>query len=215
VMLGVRCVVNGVVPQTLPGNVLIVANHVSWLDIFVILSLHVSRFVGKSELRHWPLLRHLIEGTGTILIDRTRRRDTARINKTIGDVLAAGDCVAVFPEGTTTDGRHVLHFHGSLLQPVINAGGHIAPIAIRYRNARAEHSDSPAFAAGTTFLRSVWRVLSERNLTAEVTLLPLIDAQGQGQHRRELALAAQHAIAQVLELPIGHAYGREKKVVRS
>ena len=79
-LLNVRCVMKGTPPNRLPGNVLIVANHISWLDIFVILSVHVSRFVGKSELGRWPFLRHLILGTGTILIDRTKRRDTARIN---------------------------------------------------------------------------------------------------------------------------------------
>lgn len=208
-MLGVHCKVGGIGLRGLPGNLMLVANHVSWLDIFVILSLRATRFVGKSELGHWPLLGHLIKGTGTILIDRGKRHDTARINKTISDVLATGDCVTVFPEGTTTDGRHVLHFHGSLLQPVIDARGHVAPIALAYRNALGERSESPIYIGETTFLQSFWWILGERRLHVEATFLPLLPACD-GLHRRELALSAQNAIAQALEVPLGHKWKNDR-----
>ena len=199
-MLGVQCAVRGIAPDSLPGNTMIVANHVSWLDIFAILSLHVVRFVGKAELGRWPLLGHLITGTGTILIDRSKRRDTGRINQTVGGVLAGGDYVAIFPEGTTTDGRQVLHFHGSLLQPVIAAGGHIAPVAFRYCNSLGELAESVVFVGETTFVQSFWWITGERRLTVEATFLPLMPARD-GLHRRELARAAQNAIAGALGVP--------------
>jgi 1-acyl-sn-glycerol-3-phosphate acyltransferase len=200
-ILGVETRMRGLSPDAVPSNVLQVANHISWLDIFVILSVRATRFVGKSELGTWPLLRHLILGTGTILIDRNRRRDTARINTTVSDVLRNGDCVSIFPEGTTSDGRRVLHFHASLLQPALDAGAKIAPVALSYRNAHGEHSDSPIYIGETTFLQSLWWILGERRLRVEVHFLPPIDAQAEGNHRRHIASAAQREIADALRLP--------------
>jgi 1-acyl-sn-glycerol-3-phosphate acyltransferase len=92
------------------GNVLIVANHISWLDIFVLNSVHPVRFVAKSELARWPVIGAMIRGAGTLFIERTQRRDTRRVNHRVAAVLAAGDVVAIFPEGTTTDGVDMLPF---------------------------------------------------------------------------------------------------------
>ena len=203
-MLNVQSNVRGLDSNALPGNLLIVANHVSWLDIFVIDSIYPARFVAKSELSKWPMVRHLMHGCGTVFIERAKRHDTARVNKTISDVLRTGHCVAVFPEGTTSDGQRLLHFHAGLLQPVIDALGHIAPAAIRYRNALGESSRSTIYIGETTFLQSFWWVLGERALTVEITLLPLLAAQN--RHRRELSHAAHHAIAKVLAVPSEHRH---------
>jgi 1-acyl-sn-glycerol-3-phosphate acyltransferase len=203
-MMNVRRKLHGLRPGDLPGDLLIVANHVSWLDIFVIDSVHPARFVGKSELKKWPLVGHMTRGCGTLFIERERRHDTARVNKTISDVLRSGDCIAIFPEGTTSDGQRLMHFHGSLLQPVIDAGGHIAPMAIRYCNVLGERSDSPAYVGETTFLQSFWRVLGERELIVEITVLPLLATQV--GHRRELSRDAHHAIARVLAVPSEHKH---------
>src|SRR5450631_3116401 len=100
------------------GNVLIVANHISWLDIFVLNSVHPVRFVAKSELARWPIVGAMINGAGTLFIERTQRRDTRRVNHHVARVLASGDVVAIFPEGTTTDGLDMLPFKSSLLQPI-------------------------------------------------------------------------------------------------
>ena len=107
------------------GNVLLVANHISWLDIFVLNAHRPARFVAKSELAGWPLAGRLIRGAGTIFVDRERRHDTRRVNHHAAQALAAGDVVAVFPEGTTTDGATLLKFHASLLQPIVEAQGHV------------------------------------------------------------------------------------------
>jgi 1-acyl-sn-glycerol-3-phosphate acyltransferase len=102
-----------------PAAPMIVANHISWIDPFVIDAVMPARFVAKSEIARWPLVGWLSARAGTVFIQRARRRDTARINDRVTNALRAGAVMAVFPEGTTTDGSRVLHFHSSLLQPAV------------------------------------------------------------------------------------------------
>jgi len=180
-----------------PGNVLIVANHVSWLDIMVLNALQPARFVAKAELRRWPVAGRLFVNTGTLFIDRGRRRDTHAVNRNTVDALSQGDLVAVFPEATTGDGRSLLKFHSSLLQPIIDAGGHVQPVAIRYRTPNDEHSGVPAFCGGLTFFGSFWQVTGERRLVAELHLLPPLSARD--IDRRALSASAADAIRSVLE----------------
>jgi len=183
----------------LPGNLLIVANHISWLDIFVLNALQPSRFIAKADLRRLPIVGRLIANAGTLFIDRERRRDTHKVNRHTVEALARGDVVAVFPEGTTSDGRGLLHFHSSLLQPIVDAEGHVQPIAIRYRTPGGEHCDAPAYVGELTLLESFWRVTAERRLVAELHLMPPLAAQA--RHRRELSAAAAEAIRTALESP--------------
>jgi 1-acyl-sn-glycerol-3-phosphate acyltransferase len=178
------------------GNVLIVANHVSWLDIFVLNAEHPSRFVAKSELARWPLVGRLIRGSGTLFIERARRQDTQRVNARAADALRSGDAIVVFPEGTTTDGTTVLKFHGSLLQPIVDAEGHVLPVAIRYHDGRGALSLAPEYAGDTSFAASFWRVCGERRLGVELFASPPLPAGA--AHRRELARAAEDFIRTAL-----------------
>jgi len=186
----------GAADRALPGNLLIVANHISWLDIFVLNSLQPARFVAKSQLRRWPVIGRVIVGVGTLFVERERRHDTHSVNRRATQVLARGDVLAIFPEGTTSDGRDVLPFHGSLLQPIVDAAGHVQPVAIRYRDAAGGHSDAPAYVGETSFLESFWRTTSASALVVEVHLAPPLAAAA--RHRRELARAAEAAIRTVL-----------------
>jgi 1-acyl-sn-glycerol-3-phosphate acyltransferase len=198
-ILGVEAQFHGVPAHGLPGNVLIVANHVSWLDIFVLNALQPARFVAKAGLRRWPVVGRLVRGVGTLFVERERRHDAHRVNRHAAEVLAGGDVVAIFPEGTTTDGRSVLPFHGSLLQPIVDAGGHVQPIAIRYRSAAGEPSDAPAYVGETSFLASFWRTVGEPALVAELYVGAPLPARA--RHRRELARAAESAIRTALASP--------------
>jgi 1-acyl-sn-glycerol-3-phosphate acyltransferase len=184
--------IEGLPAGGLPRNVLIVANHISWLDIFVLNALQPVRFIAKAELDGWPVVRHLMIASGTLFIDRRRRRDTHKVNRRAADAIAAGDIVAVFPEGTTSDGREVLPFHGSLLQPIVDAGGHVQPIAIRYLDGEGRHNLAPAYIDDMTFGQSFWRVVGERSLTVELHLVAPLPAEN--RHRRELSRAAESAI---------------------
>ena len=178
------------------GNVLIVANHVSWLDIFVLNAHRPARFVAKSELAGWPVAGRLIRGAGTIFVDRERRRDTRRVNHHAAQALEAGDVVAVFPEGTTTDGSTLLRFHASLLQPIVEAKGHVQPVAIRYRDAAGAHSVVPAYVGDESFAQSFWRVCGARRLVVELHAADPLAAHG--ANRRDLARGAEDAIRTAL-----------------
>jgi 1-acyl-sn-glycerol-3-phosphate acyltransferase len=181
------------------GNVLVVANHISWLDIFVLNAHHPVRFVAKSELAKWPVISRMIRGAGTVFIERERRRDTHRVNHQMARVLAGGDVVAIFPEGTTTDGTDLLPFKSSLLQPIVEADGHVQPVAIRYRTPEGVVSHAPAYVGATTFAESFWCVCGERALTVELVARPPLPART--GHRRELARAAEASIRTVLAGP--------------
>src|SRR6185295_28294 len=119
------------------GATLIVSNHVSWLDILVINAVHPVRFVSKAEVRHWPLLGWLVACAGTLFIERERRRDALRVVHQVAAALRAGEIVALFPEGTTSDGNGVLPFHANLLQAALSAHAPMQPIALRYSDAHA------------------------------------------------------------------------------
>ena len=184
---------------TLGGNVLVVANHVSWLDVFVLNAVQPVRFVAKAELAEWPVAGRLIRGVGTLFVERGRRKDARRVNARAAHALASGDIVAVFPEGTTTDGTRLLPFKSSLLQPIVEAEGQVQPVAIRYRDAAGEHSSVPAYVGDDTFFASFWRVTGARSLRVELHAPPALAARA--SNRRDLARSAEAAIRAVLEQP--------------
>jgi 1-acyl-sn-glycerol-3-phosphate acyltransferase len=198
-LLNIEARVKGAL-DTVGGNVLIVANHVSWLDIFVLNAQQPARFVAKSELARWPFAGRLIRGAGTIFVQRERRHDTRRVNDHAAQALSSGDIVAVFPEGTTTDGMTLLRFHASLLQPVVASDGHVQPVALRYRDAHGAPSTAPVY-GDETFARSFWRVCGERRLVVDVIASTPIPARQ--LHRRDLARQAEGAIRTALELSAG------------
>jgi 1-acyl-sn-glycerol-3-phosphate acyltransferase len=190
------------------GNVVYISNHVSWLDIFVLDAHSPARFIAKSELARWPIVGRLIRDTGTIFLERARKSDVMRVNALASDALSQGDFLAVFPEGTTTDGTTLLKFHGSLLQPVIDSRGHVQPIALRYTYSDGSHSLAPEYAGETTFARSFWRVCGARAQVVEITAHEPVPAAGRS--RRELAAIAEDAIRRVLlpQTPVRPARAR-------
>jgi 1-acyl-sn-glycerol-3-phosphate acyltransferase len=107
--------------HAVPGA-LLVANHISWIDIYVINSALPAAFVSKEEVRHWPLIGWLAAKNDTIFLRRGSRGHAKVINEQVAEFLDKGRHVAVFPEGTTTDGRSLLHFHAALIQPALSAG---------------------------------------------------------------------------------------------
>lgn len=131
--LGVRVRVTGSPPP--PGSAtLVLANHVSWIDIPVIGSLAPLSFVAKSEIARWPVVGALARLQRCIFVDRTRKAATARVNAAVADRLAAGDVVVLFPEGTTGDGIRLLPFRSSLVGAAGAAsarGGGDAPAVVR------------------------------------------------------------------------------------
>lgn len=179
------------------GPIMIIANHISWIDPFVIHAVMPARFVAKAEIARWPLVGWLTARAGTVFIHRARRRDTARINEHVTEVLREGAVIGVFPEGTTTDGSRVLHFHSSLLQPAVAAAAPIQPIALRYLRADGSRCAEVAYEDGRTLWDCVRRMAAQPEIHVELTLL---EPLGEAGHRRALAQVARNAIVHALAM---------------
>ena len=160
----------------MPKSGIIVTNHISWLDVFVLNAMTPMRFVAKSEVRQWPMFGWLCVRAQTLFIERGRARDAARINKQVVRLLKSGESLAVFPEGTTTDGKEVGAFHASLLQPAIDAEVPIYPVAIRYQDAHGMHSKAAAYIDDISFIASLWNIMSCKSMHVRLVATPLIDA---------------------------------------
>lgn len=190
--VGVRLRHRGHSPE---AGCMLVANHISWLDIFVINALTPAAFVSKAEVRQWPLIGWLAARNDTVFLMRGSRGHARIVNGRIAALLDAGTHVAVFPEGTTTDGSQVLHFHAALLQPAIACGHPVQPLALRYHDASGLRSQAPAYVGDTSLLASLLTIVSARGLVADCTVhAPL--PTGNGTHRRDLATQARDAIIQ-------------------
>jgi 1-acyl-sn-glycerol-3-phosphate acyltransferase len=169
-LLGLSLHVQGIAPRA--GAKLVVANHVSWLDIA---SIHAvvpeAHFVSKADVKGWPLIGRLVAGAGTLFIEREKKRDALRVVHQMAEALQAGDTVAVFPEGTTGEGRPLLPFHANLLQAAIATATPVQPVLLRYFD--ATHSVSPlvTFVGDTTLAQSFWRIVCAESLAVEVRVL--------------------------------------------
>lgn len=195
-LLGVRLEVRGNPPGIDSRNVLVVSNHVSWLDIYLLNAVRPLRFVSKAEVRTWPVVGWLAVFTGTLFLERGKRRDTARVNDAVSSALANGDCVAFFPEGTTTDGTHLKPFLSSLLQAAINAQSELLPVALRYVLPDGSADMAAAYYGEMSMMDSLRNILARKEIRAEVIFLEPISSSG--KHRRELAQQAEQAISSAL-----------------
>ena len=167
------------------GPVLFAANHISWLDILAIGAVHPARFVSKADVRHWPVLGWMVECGGTLFIERERKRDAMRVVHQVALALKDGDTIAVFPEGTTSDGTGLLPFHANLLQAAITTETPVQPVALRYADAQAPVSLAAAYIGDTTLAQSLWMIARADGLRVRVAML---DAQAT-RHSDRRALA--------------------------
>jgi 1-acyl-sn-glycerol-3-phosphate acyltransferase len=189
--------------RTVPATQsMLVANHISWLDIFVIHAYRPVRFVAKAEVKGWPVIGTLCRVTGTLFIERIKRKDAHRINAMLVDALADGDWIGVFPEGTTTDGDVVRHFHANLLQAAIDRAVPLQPLALRYAQADGTRSTAVSYVGEQTLADSLLLILQQQSINAEVRFVEPLATQNRS--RRELARLAETAIASALALPVIH-----------
>jgi len=195
-ILNVRLTVRGNIPQRAGTGLIFAANHISWLDIYLLNALHPLRFVSKSEVRAWPLIGFLAAKAGTLFIERSRRHDTLRANQTIESALRNGDHIALFPEGTTTDGSHVQHFHAALLQPAIDADTPVQAVTIAYFGKNREIDTAPAYIGELSFGDSFQQILRRPTIHAEVHFAAILAPHG--KDRRQLAGALHNIIVGAL-----------------
>ena len=193
-VLGVALRAEGAPAQ---GGNLVVANHISWLDILAIHAvLPHARFVSKADVKAWPLLSQLVDAADTLYLERERKRDALRVVHQMAQALQAGGTVAVFPEGTTSDGRGLLPFHANLLQAAISTHAAIQPVALRFSDAAEPISRAVEYIGDTSLVQSLWRVVCAEGLKAEVTLLA--PEPTAGADRRALADSLRGRIARQL-----------------
>lgn len=190
-LLGVKVSVQGEPMQK--GPLMVVINHVSWLDILVMLSAQPVCFVSKSEVRHWPIIGWLATNVGTLYIERASRRDAMRVVHQIAEGLTAGHLIAIFPEGTTSNGKQLLPFHANLMQAAISSSSPVQPVALRFLEANGSLSMSPIYVDDDTLLSSVWRMMCAKPVTASLDFLPPVPTVG--SDRRALAAQLQDMIS--------------------
>lgn len=188
-ILNIRLTIHG---RPVRGARMSVANHVSWLDIPLIAASEPTRFVSKSEVRHWPVAGWLANAAGTFYIQRGKGGARPLLDQ-LTPHLAQGGNIVIFPEGTTTDGSHVRDFHARLFAAAIDAQCPVQPIAIRYGRGHDGSAVAP-FIGNDDLVSHLWRILREPALGAELTYCaPLC-----GSERDALALAAHEAVCRSL-----------------
>ena len=193
---------DGLLP--IEGPLLLVANHISWLDILVLLTTRHYRFVSKSDVEHWPLIGTLARAAGTLFIQRGSRRDAHQVVNSMKTRLLAGDVLALFPEGTTGNGLALLPFHGNLLQAAIDAAAPVQPVALQFVDrASGQPSQVPCYVGDDTLLQSVWRTLRSDGVCARVRFGPPQHAHG--RDRRTWARQLREEIIALRGTGVGDA----------
>jgi 1-acyl-sn-glycerol-3-phosphate acyltransferase len=168
-LLGIGLQVQG---RFRPGAKMLVANHISWLDILVVHAVcPQARFVAKAEVRRWPLVGRLVAAADTLYIERQRKRDALRVVHDSAEALRRGDTVAVFPEGTTGPGDALLPFHANLLQAAIAVAAPVQPLALRYADRRHAVSPAALWVGDTTLAQTLWRLACADGLVAWMHVL--------------------------------------------
>lgn len=192
---GIRVLIRGAPP--LQGAGLWVANHVSWLDIFVLNSVRQTAFVAKQELRRWPVLGWLIAGAGTVFVDRSQRHAVKLASEAMHERFARGEVLGLFPEGTTSPGWTVLPFYASLLEPALKTGTPVQAVALLYTH-RGRRSALSAYAGDDTLLANLWRVLGNTGLAVEAVFIEAISTDAPDMTRHTLSAKLHGSLARIV-----------------
>lgn len=178
------------------GPMLVVSNHISWVDILALHAVCHCRFVSKADVARWPLLGTMASGAGTLYVKRDSRRDAMHVLHRMAQALRDGDILAVFPEGTTGDGSAVLPFHSSLIQAAITADAPVQPVALNIIDGRSGRpSRAVSYMGDDSLLGSLWRTLRARQLCVVVTFgTPQLNG---GRDRRAWARDLHRDIAEM------------------
>jgi len=181
--------------EVLGRGAMLVGNHISWIDIYVIDAWRPTPFVSKAEIAKWPVIGWLAKTIGTVFIQREKRSDAKKIMHQLADILSAGGLIALFPEGTTTDGLTVQPFHANMFQASVLAGTPIQPICMMYEDQYGRQSPAADYIGDTTLGQSIDMILSASPLTAHLYVGAPLAA---GTDRRQLADQAQQAVSHAL-----------------
>lgn len=195
-ILDIRITVQGQTPPGRMRSVLFVANHISWMDILLLNACQRVRFVAKEEVRSWPLIGWIAFRTGTLFLKRTSTHQLARVMKSTAASLRRGDCIAIFPEGTTTDGSSVHAFHSGLFESAIEAKALVWPISISYHRLDGALDADIAFLGSESLVSSILNVLSRPTTHARLSFSSPVDSSA--GDRRQLTAWCRNAVEQSL-----------------
>ena len=191
-LCGVRIRVCGVPVRGAP--VLWVANHVSWVDIFVLNSVRPTAFIAKSDIRRWPVLGWLVAGAGTVFIERGQRQAIKAVGLQMAERFRRGEVVGLFPEGTTSPGFNVGPFHSSLFEAALQSGVDVQPVALRFLH-RGRRSDLAAFVGQQNLIQNLWCLLGATGVEVEADFLaPLSNEDCRTRGRASTAAQVHRAI---------------------
>ena len=152
----------------LPNTGLLVSNHLGYLDILVLSSLTPVVFVSKYEVRHWPILGWFSRLSGTLYIRRERRSDVARTSEEIRNVMREEHLVVLFPEGTSSDGRQVLPFKSSLLEPATGNDHQLFAAHIAYAISHGSLENDVCYWGDMAFFPHAVKLLTRPRVAASV-----------------------------------------------
>jgi 1-acyl-sn-glycerol-3-phosphate acyltransferase len=177
-----------------PTTGLLVSNHLSYLDILVLVTLLPAVFVAKREIKNWPVFGWFGRLAGTLFVERARRSDVARMGSEIGAVLAGGQVVVLFPEGTSWNGRELLPFKSSLLEPIIGSPHPLSVAGIGYALADGSVENDVCYWGDMTFFPHLVRLMSRKQVRAQVRFAAIGE---RATNRKELARQLHAAVLQL------------------
>jgi 1-acyl-sn-glycerol-3-phosphate acyltransferase len=196
-LLNIRITLTGQ-PMTTPG--LLVANHISWLDILIIGAQSPVTFIAKSEVAGWPVLGYLAKHIGTLFVARGDTEQNREIVETMTWSLRQGKRLVLFPEGTTTTGDRVLRFHAKFYQPAALAGSPVQAIAVSYAGAAR---DCAPFIGDDDFLPHLIRLLAVRQIDVRLSYCQPLAASR--LNRDDLAVKTRGQVEAALGLSVSDA----------
>ncbi len=168
-----------------------------WAALVINAAMPVA-FVAKEEVRRWPIIGWLAAKNDTVFLRRGSRGHAKIVNGEIAALLELGRHVALFPEGTTTDGSHVQNFHAALLQPAIDAGAPIQPLALAYRLPDGRYTRAAAYDGDLSLGESIAAIIAEQQIVARVRVAPALQTD-ETPNRKTLAHAAREAIVERID----------------
>lgn len=178
------------------GASLVVANHISWIDIPLLRSASMMSFVSKGEVQKWPLVGWVAVASDTVFHQRGSHDSASGVSTVMAERLQRGRKVAIFPEGGILPGHGVNRFHARLFAAAVDSGSPVQPVMIRYLIDGC-HYPEKSFIPGEYFIANVFRLLKQKSCTADVSVLPVIDPAG--KRRRELATESERAVRAAFE----------------
>ncbi len=194
-IIGLQIQITGNLPEQ--NGQLYIANHVSWLDIIAIASVTDCKFLAKASIRHWPVIGWFTASMGSLFIRRHNRRAFHKSLQRVQERLQQGASICIFPEGTTSDGRHVLPFHSGLLQSAIDAEVAVQPLVLKYENADGEYEEHAPYYGNHVFVLHMLKLLCRPQTQLKLTVLPAMPQQT-GADRQMLARVLEQRFSREL-----------------